>query len=596
MLYRQLARKLDTFMFATLGYNDAVNDSIAYAPTKGFHRAHDPHFTISQLLQWQNSKIVNTELASIFKMQAIITGPTGSSEDLLTRATQINIINNAQIENAARRLKPSLAGLFDSVPDIPDIVIDKFAFRVVLGHFEKNNRSRGYEMTSCHKRHKKLKTRQPKQQQLSPQGQEQRDNFELFKDAMTDLPLELITLVYSYCVPFVRLQSWVPYLKRDPLLSKTFHLLLQNVKLRFNIGGVFLEGKDMTTFGSFNLIYHDMFPLFANFLLDYLGGKESVFYKSRIYDFLYSRNFVDWRVAEELLIEGVVVKLKNFSFDILELKIVKHITDIPFKRINLEYLNIDIVEFNCRLDFPQLRSGMRIVADIFHQHANTLKIVNFELSKLRNLIDVKLNHPSLNIEVGLTWYLNAGDEPDTSETETATIVDVDIINKLLKSNVVKLDVGYGMWKKEIPLGFTTNTSVRDLDMGNFLSMDPNRFIYYKGLKNLRCVKLGTEFGTTSVKNLPDTVKKLWLIGSFTEIESLRLPTGIEHLRCESSTPKMEQTDATFPLIENCDQLPNLRDLKILGFHSKFVSHFFKNLPDTIENLEFSIPTGTDVED
>ncbi|GME73091.1 unnamed protein product [Ambrosiozyma monospora] len=108
-----------------------------------------------------------------------------------------------------------------------------------------------------------------------------------------------------------------------------------------------------------------------------------------------------------------------------------------------------------------------------------------------------------------------------------------------------------------------------------------------GLSNLRCLIIGGALGINSLKKLPDSIEMLDLIGSYNNIESLSLTTSLETLRFKHVEHTKNMKNVQFPSIENCDQLVNLRSLKVLDFHPSVVSHCAKNLPVTIKNLEFS---------
>ncbi|GME86437.1 unnamed protein product [Ambrosiozyma monospora] len=124
-MYRQLARSLDKYMFITLDYGSAVSDLKAYMPRAEFHQEANPKFTIQNLLQWQNSKILNAELSNIFKSQGQFEGPTRSPEDLIKRLNNLNdaynelkrqqILNPYIFETAwiLNRLHPTMQELGD---------------------------------------------------------------------------------------------------------------------------------------------------------------------------------------------------------------------------------------------------------------------------------------------------------------------------------------------------------------------------------------------------------------------------------------------------------------------------------------------------
>ncbi|GME72190.1 unnamed protein product [Ambrosiozyma monospora] len=150
-----------------------------------------------------------------------------------------------------------------------------------------------------------------------------------------------------------------------------------------------------------------MFPLFVDFLLDYFGGKKSVFYKSRIYNFLYSRKTITWRITEKMFIDGMGMVIKNSSFKILILDVM---TDIlretiegSFNFIDINLFNIDTARFNCSLDVSDNFCDMQMVADYFDGHVQTLKLVKFEgtMDFYAKLQGLKEKHPLLNVEVDL---------------------------------------------------------------------------------------------------------------------------------------------------------------------------------------------------
>ncbi|GME72235.1 unnamed protein product [Ambrosiozyma monospora] len=153
---------------------------------------------------------------------------------------------------------------------------------------------------------------------------------------------------------------------------------------------------------------------------------------------------------------------------------------------------------------------------------------------------------------------------------TTTTLSLDSFKNLFSfSNkvpvVVKRGLNFRYSGYPHPVEFIPGRTIKDLEMRLTLTRDNiSTDIDYSGLSNLKSVRIGRQFGINSLKNLPDCIERL-------ELERFK--------------------NVQFPLIENYDQLVNLRYLKVLGFQSSAVSYYAKNLPVAIENLEFCVLTG-----
>ncbi|GME84662.1 unnamed protein product [Ambrosiozyma monospora] len=135
-------------------------------------------------------------------------------------------------------------------------------------------------------------------------------------------------------------------------------------------------------------------------------------------------------------------------------------------------------------------------------------------------------------------------------------------------SVVKVKVGSGILiKRYNPLTFTPNPSLRTLKL---LALD------------FDCVSFTTEIDYCGL----NFIEKLTLIGPFDKLESLCLPTNLRSLHLQADKPQGwgNLKSVQFPVISNCDQLHNFKNLKLLAFESKVVSQFVKNLPVSIENF------------
>ncbi|GME84286.1 unnamed protein product [Ambrosiozyma monospora] len=113
------------------------------------------------------------------------------------------------------------------------------------------------------------------QQQQQNHGFQKINTFEHFKAFLKDMPTELSLLIYSFCLPYVKMQAWMPLLKKDKLLSNTFELLLNRVDLVYHQDGEYfnLEGPEVFCADGFNDA--DKMMELADFVLECVG-KESV--------------------------------------------------------------------------------------------------------------------------------------------------------------------------------------------------------------------------------------------------------------------------------------------------------------------------------
>ncbi|GME94955.1 unnamed protein product [Ambrosiozyma monospora] len=97
----------------------------------------------------------------------------------------------------------------------------------------------------------------------------------------------------------------------------------------------------------------------------------------------------------------------------MDVRVGNHVKE-ELRLIDINLLNIERARFYSRLICDDYRSDMQMVADYFDEHAHTLNLVIFNES-ISNLVGVKLEHPSLNLEAELEIKLEHDIIPRTAE-------------------------------------------------------------------------------------------------------------------------------------------------------------------------------------
>ncbi|GME70890.1 unnamed protein product [Ambrosiozyma monospora] len=159
------------------------------------------------------------------------------------------------------------------------------------------------------------------QQQAQKHPQKFNHGSKDFETILASLPLELIPLIYSFCLPKTKVDSWLRFVESDELLTRAFYLLLQRVNVRFvdYHDSITLESYEMTNFMKFNEISDGMKCLFVEFLVRCIGDGAFRFKRSGLYRHITSGKI--GMLTPTLSFHSLVIRLEHDSFRIVSMEV-----------------------------------------------------------------------------------------------------------------------------------------------------------------------------------------------------------------------------------------------------------------------------------